>query len=92
MRCLVWNRVESLVHLKSSFNTLYKTKKDRKTQHSNRDPKGIPLSPVPSIVPELRDGSRLWLIKPLFQAHQFVAPVNKICSTTIGREHCDSIE
>jgi len=90
--CLAWNRVESFVHLQSSFNTLYKTKEHRKTKHSNSDPKCVPLSLIPSIVPEVEDAGVLGLFEYLFQDHKPIAPVLESRCAAIIRLHPLSVE
>lgn len=83
LRC----RMICLVHLQSSFNALHKAEENCETKYSHSDPERVPMGFVPSVIPELRNGSRFRLIESFLQAHQSVAPVDKVCSAAIVGHH-----
>jgi hypothetical protein len=80
------------VYLQSSLDALYKAEENRETKDCNSDPEGVPLRPVSSIVPELREGGWFRLIESFLQAHQLIAPVLEVYSTAISRHHHVSIQ
>jgi hypothetical protein len=79
------------VYLQSSLDALHKAEEDRETKDCDGNPESVPLRPISSVVPELREGGRFRLIESFLQAHQFIAPVLEVYSTAISRQHHVSI-
>jgi hypothetical protein len=79
------------VYLQGSLDALYKSEEDCKTKDCDSDPEGVPLRPISSVVPELREGGWFRLIESFLQAHQLIAPVLEVDRTAISRHHHVSI-
>lgn len=67
-------RIVSLVDLQSSFDRLYESKEDGKSQNQHCYPECVPLHPIASVMPPLTKSARSRLIKSLLENHQPVSP------------------
>ncbi|ROV97861.1 hypothetical protein VSDG_04901 [Cytospora chrysosperma] len=65
---------EEVINLQSSLDTLYQAKHDREDQNQDGDPERVPLHSIPPVIPPLRQGFRLSLVKDLLKRHQTVPP------------------
>ena len=80
---LLTQRFIRQVHLQPSLDRLNHPKHHSHDKDQYRDPKGIPLHPVPPVMPPLRQGSRLGLIKGLLQNNESVMPDGEIFDPTL---------
>lgn len=75
----------SFVSLQSAFDALNNAKEDGQKEDPDRNPKGVPLNPLPSVPPSLPYCFRLSLVKYLLQDNESVAPAPESIDLSVVR-------
>lgn len=77
------SRVPGLVGLQGSFDRLDNAEEDREDQHRDRDPERVPLRPLTSIIPPLRECTGFCLVKYLFENGKTFSPKVEVINLSI---------